>query len=129
MCSHKYKIQNISAGFFILLPGSCPRDGTLRYLGAKIKFSPAVCPLCYLPLNHLTKFNQIWCVSYSHDWGAQRQTFFSWVIIYVVYSCCCENMFLKIERQTIKKEKERYFWRKKLNIIEIKKSIIKYCNF
>ena len=38
-------------------------------------------------------------------------------------------MFLKIERQTLKKEKERYFWRKKLNIIEIKKSIIKYCNF
>ena len=29
-------------------------------------------------------------------------------------------MFLKIERQTIKKEKERYFWRKKLNIIEKK---------
>ena len=32
-------------------------------------------------------------------------------------------MFLKIERQTIKKEKERYFWRKKLNIIE-KKEIV-----
>ena len=21
------------------------------------------------------KFNQIWCVSYSHEWGVQRQTF------------------------------------------------------
>ena len=34
-------------------------------------------PLCYmyLLLNHWTKFNQIWCVSYSHEWGAQRQFF------------------------------------------------------
>ena len=23
-----------------------------------------------------TKFNQIWCVSYSHEWGVQCQTFF-----------------------------------------------------
>ena len=38
-------------------------------------------------------------------------------------------MFLKIERQTIKKEKERYFWRKKLNIIEKQKYVIKYCIF
>ena len=62
---------------FILLPGSCPKGGTWRYLGAKIKFRPAVCPLCYLLLNHWTKFNQIWCVSYSHYWGAQRQIFFA----------------------------------------------------
>ena len=27
---------------------------------------PSVCLLCYLLLNHWTKFNQIWCVSYSH---------------------------------------------------------------
>ena len=33
------------------------------------------CPLCYPLLNHRTKFNQIWCVSYSHKWGAQRQNF------------------------------------------------------
>ena len=37
---------------------------------------PSVCPLCYLLLNHWTKFNQIWCVSYWHEWGVQRQTFF-----------------------------------------------------
>ena len=37
---------------------------------------PSVCPLCYLLLNHLTKFNQIWCVSYSHEWGVQQQIFF-----------------------------------------------------
>ena len=61
---------------FILSPGSCPMSGTWGYLGAKIKFRPAVCPLCYLLLNHWTKFNQIWCVSYSHGWGAQRQFFF-----------------------------------------------------
>ena len=44
--------------------------------GAKIKFRSAVCPLCYLLLNHWRKFNQIWCVSYSHEWGAQRKKFF-----------------------------------------------------
>ena len=59
--------------FFILSPGSCPRVGTWGYLGAKIKFQPAVYPLCYLLLDHWTKFNQIWCVSYSHEWGAQRK--------------------------------------------------------
>ena len=59
--------------FFILLPGSCPRGGTWGYLGAKIKFCPAVSPLCYLLLNHWTKFNQIWCVNYSHEWGAQHK--------------------------------------------------------
>ena len=73
VCSHKWKIQNISDGFFILLPGSCARGGTWGYLGAKIKFRPAVCPLCYLLLNDWTKFNQIWCVSYSHEWGVQRK--------------------------------------------------------
>ena len=61
--------------FFILSPGSCLGGGTWRHLGAKIKFRPAVCPLCYLLLNHWTKFNQIWCVRYSHEWGAQRKNF------------------------------------------------------
>ena len=36
---------------------------------------PSVCPLCYLLLNHWTKFKQIWCVSYSHEWGVQQQFF------------------------------------------------------
>ena len=27
-------------------------------------------------VNHWTKFKQIWCVSYSHEWGVQWQTFF-----------------------------------------------------
>ena len=35
----------------------------------------SVHPLCYLLLNCWTKFNQIWCVSYSHKWGVQRQKF------------------------------------------------------
>ena len=30
---------------------------------------------CYLHLNHWTKFNQISCVSYSHEWGAQPNFF------------------------------------------------------
>ena len=29
MCSHKGKIQNISDGILILLPESCPKEGTL----------------------------------------------------------------------------------------------------
>ena len=36
----------------------------------------SVHPLCYRLLNHRTKFNQTWCVSYWHEWGVQRQTFF-----------------------------------------------------
>ena len=35
----------------------------------------SVCPLCYLLQNHWTKFNQIWCVSYSHEWGTQQHFF------------------------------------------------------
>ena len=61
----------------ILLPGSCPRGGIWGYLGAKIKFHTAVCPLCYILLNHWTKFNQIWYVSYSHEWDAQ--SIFFWL--------------------------------------------------
>ena len=34
-----------------------------------VKCPPAVCPLCYFPLNHSTRFNEIRCVSYSHEWG------------------------------------------------------------
>ena len=75
-CSHKGKMQNISDGIFILSPGSCPRRGILGCLVAKIKFPPAVCLLYYLFLNHWTKFNQIWCVSYSHEWGVQQQMLF-----------------------------------------------------
>ena len=73
VCTHKWKIQNRSDGIFILSPGSCPRGGTWGCLGAKIKFRPAVCPLCYLLLNHWKKFNQIWCVGYSYEWGVQQQ--------------------------------------------------------
>ena len=42
----------------------------LGCLGVKIKFRPTACPLCYLLLNHWTKFNQIWCVSCSQEWGS-----------------------------------------------------------
>ena len=33
VCSHKWKIHNISDGIFILTPGSCPRGETLGRLG------------------------------------------------------------------------------------------------
>ena len=58
--------------FFILLPGSSPMGGTWGVLRDQNQIRPAVCPLCYLLLNQWTKFNQIWCVSYSHEWGAQH---------------------------------------------------------
>ena len=74
LTNERYKTYQ--TGFFILSPGSCPRGGTWGYLVAKIKFRPVVCPLCYLLLNHLTKLNQIWCVSYLHKWGAQCKNFF-----------------------------------------------------
>ena len=35
----------------------------------------SVCQLCYLLLNHWTESNQIWCVSYSHEWGLQQHIF------------------------------------------------------
>ena len=57
-------------------PGSCPRGGTWGAKGSKIEFHPAVCPLCYLLRNRWTKFNQICCVSYSHEWGVQWQIIF-----------------------------------------------------
>ena len=50
--------------FFPFLRGYCNR---LR---------PSIHPLCYLLLNHWTKFNKMWCVSYSHEWGMQPQDFF-----------------------------------------------------
>ena len=34
-------------------------------------------PLCYLLLNHLTKSNQICCVSYSHEWVRVTAFFFA----------------------------------------------------
>ena len=37
---------------------------------------PSVRPSRYLLLNHWTKFNQIWCVGCSHEWGVQRHIFF-----------------------------------------------------
>ena len=49
--------------------------------GYCIRLRPSVCPSVRLSvrpsvLNHWTKFNQIWCVSFSHEWSVQRQTFY-----------------------------------------------------
>ena len=40
-----------------------------------LSIHPSVCLLCYL-LNHWTKFNQIWCLSYSHEWACNSKFFF-----------------------------------------------------
>ena len=54
--SHKWKIYNISDGIFIRLPGSCPGVGLGGTVGGwRVK-------------KNLPKFNQIWCVSYLHEW-------------------------------------------------------------
>ena len=55
---------NISDGIFIPSPGSCPRGQTCGYrggLGGQNFFFP--------------KFNQIWRVSYLHQWHMQRHNF------------------------------------------------------
>ena len=42
----------------------------------RLSVRPSVRPSRYLLLNHWTKFNQIWCVGCSHEWGVQRHIFF-----------------------------------------------------
>ena len=73
LTNERYKTYQ--TGFLFCHLGHALRVG-LGGTGAKIKFGPAVCPLSCLLLNHWTKFNQIWCVSYSHEWGGQRKTNF-----------------------------------------------------
>ena len=38
--------------------------------------NPSVCLSHYLLQNHWTKSKQIWCVSYSHEWGIQQHIVF-----------------------------------------------------
>ena len=52
-----------------------PRFFLKKRRGYCNRLRPSVCPLCYLLLNHWTKFNEIWCVSYTHEWGVQQQIF------------------------------------------------------
>ena len=61
--SHKWNIYNISDGIFIRPPGSSPGVGlgVPWGVGGKKIFFP--------------KFNQILCVSYSHEWHMHRHNF------------------------------------------------------
>ena len=71
MCVLTYeRYKTYQTGFLF-----CPLSHALGVGRLKIKFRLAVCPLCYLLLNRWTKFNQVWCVSYSHEWGVQRQSY------------------------------------------------------
>ena len=70
LTNERYKTYQ--TGFLFCHLGHALRVG-LGGTGAKIKFGPAVCPLSCLLLNHWTKFNQIWCVSYSLEWGGQHK--------------------------------------------------------
>ena len=49
-------------------PSVCP--------SVRLSVRPSVRPSRYRLLNHWTKFNQIWCVGCSHEWGVQRHIFF-----------------------------------------------------
>ena len=71
LTNERYKTYQ--TGFLFCRLGHALGVGLGGYLGAKINFRPAVCPLCYLLQNHWTKFNQIWCVSYLHELGAQHK--------------------------------------------------------
>ena len=73
LTNERYK--KYQTGFLFCHLGHALGVGLGGCLGAKIKFRPAICPLCYLLLNHWTKFNQIWCVGFSHEWDVQRQFF------------------------------------------------------
>ena len=46
-----------------------------RLRGYCNRLRPSIRLLCYLLINHCMKFNQIWCVSYSLEWGMHRQFF------------------------------------------------------
>ena len=50
-------------------------EGDIVIVSVHLSVCPSVCQLCYLLLNHWTKFNQIWCVSYSHERGVQLHFF------------------------------------------------------
>ena len=49
---------------------------TILQWGYCNRLRPFVRPSRYLLLYHRTKSTQIWCVSCSHEWGAQRHNFF-----------------------------------------------------
>ena len=52
LTNERYKTYQM--GFLVCPLGHALRGGTWRCLGAKIKFRPAVCPLCYLLLEFFT---------------------------------------------------------------------------
>ena len=61
-----------SFNFYLLSPRFFKKnDGDIAIASVR----PSVRPSRYLLLNHWTKFNQIWCVCCSHEWGVQRHIF------------------------------------------------------
>ena len=59
-----WKIQNIPDGIFIWPPGSCPRGGTWGCHGGVGGVKKM-----------FLKFNQIWCVSFLHEWHMHQRHF------------------------------------------------------
>ena len=55
LTNERYK--RYQTGFLFCRLGHALGVGLGGYLGAKIKFRPVVCPLCYLLLSHWTKLN------------------------------------------------------------------------
>ena len=69
LTNERYKTYQ--TGFLI-----CHLGHALVVLRGQNQIPSLCCLLCYHLLNHWMKFNQILCVSYSHEWGVQQQFFF-----------------------------------------------------
>ena len=69
-CEHSVWYLSLSPRFFKKAKGILLSPPSVR-----LSVCPSVRPLCYLLLNHWTKFNQIWCVGYLHEWGVERKKF------------------------------------------------------
>ena len=66
------RYKTYQKGFSFCRLGHALRVGW-GYLGVQNYIPSGGLPVMLSPPNHWTKFNQIWCVSYSHAWGLQQQ--------------------------------------------------------
>ena len=64
-----YCFNEITANFYVVIATLFKK----KRRGYCYRLCPSVCQLCYLLLNHCSKSNQSWCVSYSRECGVQQQ--------------------------------------------------------
>ena len=89
VCSNKWKIQNISDGIFILLPGPCPRGGTKGHWG---------CPgsqkiqtwSCAYQIDGVDEQNRVQVGSNWWHWGeVKRSNIINMSISKILYQTLC----------------------------------------